>query len=64
LIPQKFLSIQFFLLEFAAYKNNNLFHYVTVQNISVASKTKKNKKREKQKKNRSKRRLLVSAVEN
>jgi hypothetical protein len=38
-----------------------LFHYVIVQNISVASKT---KKKEKQKKNRSKRRLLDSAAEN
>jgi hypothetical protein len=40
-----------------------LFHYVIVQNISVASKTKKIKNK-KAKKNRSKRRLLVSAVEN
>jgi hypothetical protein len=50
LIPQKFLSIQFFLLEFAAYKKNNLFHYVTVQNISVASKTKKTRKEKSKKK--------------
>jgi hypothetical protein len=50
---KKFLSIQFLLLlEFAAYKKKLLFHYVIVQNISVASKTKN--KREKQKTNRSK----------
>jgi len=48
LIPQKFLSIQFLLLlEFAAYKKKLLFHSVIVQNILVASKTKK--KREKRK---------------
>jgi hypothetical protein len=43
-----------------------LFHSVIVQNISVASKTKKKEKREKQKrkKNCSKRRLLDSAAEN
>jgi hypothetical protein len=43
-----------------------LFHSIIVQNISVASKTKKKEKREKQKrkKNCSKRRLLDSAAEN
>jgi hypothetical protein len=64
---KKFLSIQFLLLlEFAAYKKKLLFHSVIVQNISVASKTKKKtKKREKQKKNFvQKRRLLDSAAEN
>jgi hypothetical protein len=51
LIPQKFLSFQFLLLlEFAAYKKDLLFHSVIVQNILVASKTKKKEKREKQKK--------------
>jgi hypothetical protein len=36
LFPQKFLSVQFLLLlEFAAYKKKLLFHFVTVQNISV-----------------------------
>jgi len=53
LIPQKFLSFQFLLLlEFAAYKKHLLFHSVIVQNILVASKTKKRRKekREKQKK--------------
>jgi len=66
LIPQKFLCIQFLLLlEFAAYKNKLLFHSVIVQNILVASKTKKKEKREKQnKKNCSKRRLLDSAAKN
>jgi hypothetical protein len=50
LIPQKFLCIQFLLLlEFAAYKNKLLFHSVIVQNILVASKTKKKEKREKRK---------------
>jgi len=45
LIPQKFLCIQFLLLlEFAAYKNKLLFHSVIVQNILVASKTKKKRK--------------------
>jgi hypothetical protein len=39
-------------------------HSVIVQNISVASKTKKKEKREKQKKKCSKRRLLDSAAEN
>jgi len=62
LFPQKFLSVQFLLLlEFAAYiKKKLLFHSVIVQNISVASKTKKETKK---KKNRSKRRLLDSAAE-
>jgi len=50
LIPQKFRCIQFLLLlEFAAYKNKLLFHSVIVQNILVASKTKKKEKREKSK---------------
>jgi hypothetical protein len=45
---KKFLSIQFLLLlEFAAYKKKFLFHYVIVQNISVASKTKKKEKSKK-----------------
>jgi len=48
---KKFLSIQFLLLlEFAAYKKKLLFHSVIVQNISVASKTKKKQKKEKSKK--------------
>jgi hypothetical protein len=45
---KKFLSIQFLLLlEFAAYKKKLLFHSVIVQNISVASKTKKEKSKKK-----------------
>jgi len=49
LFPQKFLSVQFLLLlEFAAYiKKKLLFHSVIVQNISVASKTKKETKKKK-----------------
>jgi hypothetical protein len=51
LIPQKFLSIQFLLLlEFAAYKKKLLFHSVIVQNILVASKTKKKREKRKAKK--------------
>jgi hypothetical protein len=46
-------------------KNKNLlFHYVIVQNISVASKTKKKTEKREKEKNRYKRRLLVSAAEN
>jgi hypothetical protein len=41
-----------------------LFRSVIVQNISVASKTKKKEKRGKQKKNCPKRRLFDSAAEN
>jgi hypothetical protein len=37
---------------------------VTIQNISVVSKTKKKQEKREAKKNRSKRRLLVSAAEN
>jgi hypothetical protein len=62
LILKKLLSIQFLLLlEFAAYKTTLLSHSNIVQNISIASTT---KEKEKQKKIHSKRRLLVSAVEN
>jgi hypothetical protein len=56
---KKFLSIQFLLLlEFAAYKKKLLFHSVIVQNISVASKTKKKKKRKAKKKFRSKKTFI------
>ena len=56
----------FFSLNLRHIKNKLLFHSIIVQNISVASKTKKKEKREKQKrkKNCSKRRLLDSAAEN
>jgi hypothetical protein len=58
LIPQKFLSFQFLLLlEFAAYKKHLLFHSVIVQNILVASKTKK-KNREKRKEKSKKKKLF------
>jgi hypothetical protein len=51
LIPQKFFNIQILLLlEFAAYKKKLLFYSVIVQNISVASKTKKKKEKRKEKK--------------
>jgi hypothetical protein len=56
---KKFLSIQFLLLlEFAAYKKKLLFHSVIVQNISVASKTKKQKKRKAKKTFRSKKTFI------
>jgi hypothetical protein len=61
LIPQKFLSFQFLLLlEFAAYKKHLLFHSVIVQNILVASKTKK--KTEKREKRKAKKKIVQKDV--
>jgi uncharacterized membrane protein len=66
LIPQKqFLSIQFLLLEFAAYKFFFVISFCYCSKyISIIKTKKKNReqRKKKQKNNRSKRRLLVSAI--
>jgi hypothetical protein len=65
LIPQKqFLSIQFLLLEFAAYKFFFVISFCYCSKYISIIKQKKNReqRKKKQKNNRSKRRLLVSAI--